>query len=139
MCLIVLFYVVYPIAVCDSHEFPFSGSAKAGGGDTAVLRCCDWAARRDHKMAVVKCCGVRPYRTPRRLSWGTGCKPDIYIYMCVYIFMWVSCVWVSVASWQCCWGNIYEKVAENQEFHPCGNCDISEFVFVFKRVEKSTC
>lgn len=85
MCLIVLFYVVYPIPVCDSHEFPFSGSAKAGGGDTAVLRCCDWAVRRDHKMAVVKCCGVWPYRTPRRLSWGTGCKLDIYI--CVYIYL----------------------------------------------------
>lgn len=32
----------------------------------------------------------------------------------------------------------WEKVAENQEFYPCGNAAISESVPVLKRVEKST-
>jgi len=89
-------------------------------------------------MALMRCCGSVPYRTPKSPSWGRGCKPGIYIYIYIYICGYLLCGWLGppgsiarVRSW--------EKVAENWELCPCGNCDISVFFFVLKRVEKSTC
>lgn len=71
-----------------------------------------------------------------RAPLGEGAANQTYIY--IFIYGYLLCGWLGppgstagVRSW--------EKVAENQEFCPCGNCDISEFVFVLKRVEKSTC